>query len=104
LPMAERNPRSGLFPWATSSRLARDASTSHDYATLSFPEVGTDLLGFHLQRELGRGEFSRVYLAQQGDLANRLVVLKVSAESFAEADKLAQLQHAHIVPIYSVHR
>ena len=69
-----------------------------------FPEVGSDVLGFHLQSELGRGTFSRVYWARQGDLANRLVVLKVSAESFAEADKLAQLQHANIVPIYSVHR
>ena len=69
-----------------------------------FPEVGSDMIGFHLQSELGRGAFSRVYLARQGDLANRLVVLKVSDESFAEADKLAQLQHANIVPIYSVHR
>ncbi len=69
-----------------------------------FPTVGTDLHAFHLQCELGRGAFSRVYLARQGDLANRLVVLKVSAESFAEADKLAQLQHANIVPIYSVHQ
>lgn len=69
-----------------------------------FPEVGSDMLGFQLQSELGRGAFSRVYLARQGDLANRLVVLKVSAESFAEADKLAQLQHANIVPIYSLHR
>lgn len=69
-----------------------------------FPEVGSELHAFHLQSELGRGAFSRVYLARQGDLANRLVVLKVSAESFAEADKLAQLQHANIVPIYSVHQ
>lgn len=69
-----------------------------------FPKAGSQLLGFDLQVELGRGAFSRVYLARQGDLANRRVVLKVSSESFAEADKLAQLQHAHIVPIYSVHQ
>ncbi|MBX7166424.1 MAG: protein kinase [Pirellulales bacterium] len=61
------------------------------------------LLGFELLGELGRGSLSRVYLARQDDLANRLVVLKIAADSFAEADKLAQLQHAHIVPIYSVH-
>ncbi len=70
----------------------------------AFPEVGTELLSFLLESELGRGAFSRVYLAKQRDLANRLVVLKISAESFAEADKIAQLQHANIVPIYSVHR
>jgi eukaryotic-like serine/threonine-protein kinase len=69
-----------------------------------FPEPGADVLGFRLLSELGRGAFSRVYLARQGDLANRLVVLKLSTESFAEADKLAQLQHANIVSIYSVHR
>lgn len=69
-----------------------------------FPKAGSHLLEFELQAELGRGAFSRVYLARQGDLANRRVVLKVSSESFAEADKLAQLQHAHIVPIYSVHQ
>lgn len=69
-----------------------------------FPAVGTDLSGFHLEAELGRGAFSRVYLARQGELAGRRVVLKVSTESFAEADRLAQLQHGNIVPIYSVHQ
>ena len=91
--------RSGSIPATTDSPLS-----SADDTPLDFPEIGTDLLGFHLQSELGRGAFSRVYLARQGDLANRLVALKVSTEFFAEADKLAQLQHAHIVPIYSVHR
>ena len=57
-----------------------------------------------MESELGRGAFSHVYLARQCDLAHRLVVLKISAESFSEADKIAQLQHANIVPIYSVHR
>lgn len=52
---------------------------------------------------LGRGSYSRTFLAQRGDLAIRLVVLKVSSESIDEADKLAQLQHANIVPFYSVH-
>jgi serine/threonine protein kinase len=71
---------------------------------LRFPPAGTQLLDFFLIRELGRGALSQVYLARQGGLANRHVVLKVSTCSFGEADRLAQLQHAHIVPIYSVHR
>ena len=95
-------PASGYSHNGSNHSLARRASS--ETTSNRFPEVGSDLLGFHLQSELGRGAFSRVYLARQGDLANRLVVLKVSSDSFAEADKLAQLQHANIVPIYSVHR
>lgn len=73
-------------------------------AAEAFPAAPGEYLGFELLKELGRGAFSRVFLARQGDLAKRLVVLKVSTSSWDEADKLAQCQHAHIVPIYSVHR
>ncbi|HEV8059508.1 MAG TPA: tetratricopeptide repeat protein [Gemmataceae bacterium] len=68
------------------------------------PEVGTEFLGFRLISELGRGAFGRVYLAKQGDLANRSVALKVAADVFDESQSLAQLQHTNIVPIYSIHR
>ena len=59
---------------------------------------------FHLTAELGRGAIGRVFLARQGDLADRLVVLKVGAELTGEEISLAQLQHSNIVPVYSVHR
>lgn len=73
--------------------------------TLShFPRAGSDFLGFHLLEELGAGAFGRVYLAQQGDLANRLVALKITTDASCETNALAQLQHTNIVPIYSVHR
>lgn len=72
--------------------------------TFSLPCPGTDVLGFHILAELGSGALGKVYLARQGDLANRFVVLKFSTEQFAESQTLAQLQHTHIVPIYSVHR
>jgi serine/threonine protein kinase/tetratricopeptide (TPR) repeat protein len=72
-------------------------------ATLRLPDVGEELFGFHLRRELGRGAFARVLLAEQGDLADRPVVLKISAIEGQEPQTLAQLQHTHIVPIYSVH-
>jgi len=68
------------------------------------PEVGGQFLGFRICRELGRGAFGRVYLARQGDLADRLVALKVSADVAGESHALAQLQHTNVVPIYSVHR
>jgi serine/threonine protein kinase/tetratricopeptide (TPR) repeat protein len=67
------------------------------------PGPGDTLLGFRLLRELGRGAFARVYLAEQADLAGRPVVVKVSAVRGAEPQLLAQLQHTHIVPVYSVH-
>ncbi len=69
-----------------------------------FPAPGADFAGFRLIRELGRGAFGRVYLASQGDLADRPVALKVTAELPGEAQTLAQLQHTHVVPIYSAHR
>jgi serine/threonine protein kinase/Flp pilus assembly protein TadD len=73
-------------------------------AVTAMPEVGTEFLGFRLRAELGEGAFAKVFLAQQGDLANRSVVLKVSPTSDDESQALAQLQHTNIVPIYSVHR
>ncbi len=73
-------------------------------AVTALPDVGTELLGFRLLSELGQGAFGRVYLARQGDLANRLVVLKVSPRIDDEPQTLAQLQHTNIVPVYSVHR
>jgi serine/threonine protein kinase/Tfp pilus assembly protein PilF len=68
------------------------------------PEVGSEFLGFHLLEELGRGAFGRVFLAQQGALANRPVALKISAKLHEESQALAQLQHTNIVPIFSVHQ
>ena len=68
------------------------------------PDPGSDFLGFRLISELGRGAFGRVYLAKQGDLANRSVALKVAADVFDESQSLAQLQHTNIVPIFSIHR
>ena len=69
-----------------------------------FPQVGSEFVGFRLIGELGRGTFGRVYLGRQGELAGRLVALKVSTEVLAESQKLARLQHSHIVPIHSLHR
>jgi len=68
------------------------------------PEVGEAFAGFQLIGDLGRGAFGRVYLARQGDLADRPVALKISTGCFAESQKLARLQHTHIVPVYSFHR
>lgn len=69
-----------------------------------FPAVGSTVLDFELLRELGRGSFSRVYLARQIDLGGRLVALKVARGLPGEPQLLARLQHTHIMPIYSAQR
>jgi serine/threonine protein kinase/tetratricopeptide (TPR) repeat protein len=73
-------------------------------ALTSLPSPTQEFLGFQLVRELGRGAFGRVYLARQGDLANRFVALKVGADLRGESHFLARLQHTNIVPVYSAHR
>ena len=70
---------------------------------LTLPAVGDEFLGFRLESELGRGAIGCVFLARQEGLAHRPVALKVAPALFGESQTLAQLQHTHIVPIYSVH-
>jgi serine/threonine protein kinase/Flp pilus assembly protein TadD len=84
-------------------RSRREGQSSGTAVGSTLPDVGTELLGFRLLRELGRGSFARVFLAEQADLAGRLIVLKVSRMAGDEPQTLAQLQHTNIVPIYSVH-
>jgi serine/threonine protein kinase/predicted Zn-dependent protease len=67
------------------------------------PEPGGLFAGFRLIRELGRGAFGSVFLAEQIDLANRHVALKISPRIAGEVRTLARLQHTNIVPIYSAH-
>ncbi|MFO0849333.1 MAG: protein kinase [Gemmataceae bacterium] len=83
-------------PGATRPSADRPARTS-------FPKVGDRFLGFALKEELGRGAFARVFLAEQLDLADRLVALKVTVRPTREPQRLARLRHTNIVPIYSVH-
>src|SRR5262249_18474987 len=65
------------------------------------PDVGDSIGPYVLRRELGRGSFARVYLAEQADLANRLVVVKIATRSTREPWLLAKARHAHIVEIVS---
>lgn len=92
--------------WPTS-RLSSSRTCDIDRRSdpaIQFPDVGDEFMGFGIVRELGRGAFARVYLANQPSLANRSVVLKVTTERFCESQTLARLQHANIVPIHSVHQ
>ena len=67
-----------------------------------YPVPGDWLGEFHLLGELGRGGRGRVFLASQSDLADRLVVLKLTPLDGVEHLSLARLQHTNIVPVYSV--
>src|SRR5438477_13051643 len=69
----------------------------------ALPSPGDEVFHFRLGRELGRGAFARVFLAEQADLASRRVVVKCSTAEGSEPQTLAQLQHTNIVPIYSAH-
>lgn len=65
-----------------------------------WPEVGEVFGTFRLIEELGSGGIARVYLATQGDLGDRLVVVKATPCSSYEAAILGRLSHPHIVPIH----
>lgn len=80
---------------ATAEQLAR--------ASMELLLPGSKFDQFDLVALLGTGAFGRVFLATQGDLAQREVVLKISVDLSGEPQTLARLQHTNIVPIYSVH-
>lgn len=69
-----------------------------------FPKVGTTWGQFVIIRELGRGAFSRVYAARQVDLAQRIVAVKITTVPMGESQRLAKMQHAHVMPLYSIHQ
>ena len=66
-----------------------------------WPALGTVYRGFRLQELLGYGAFSRVYLAHDTALADRLVALKVTTLPGNEPAALGKLQHDNIVPVHA---
>lgn len=81
-----------------------DATERLGNGPTEFPDVGAFFLGFQLIGELGRGAFSRVYLAREPAVANRLVAVKVTGNARTEIGALARLRHTHIAPVLSVQR
>src|SRR5215218_10305085 len=66
-----------------------------------WPEAGTHWLDWDLIEPLGRGAFSRVFVAREPALGNREVVLKCSFAGPHEAFILGSLSHPNIVPVHS---
>ncbi len=90
----------GMWSHRSSDPTAGDRSGKA--AAPKLPDVGAEAGGFALIAELGRGAFARVFLAREASLGGRLTALKVSAAEGDEPRTLARLQHANIVPVYSV--
>jgi serine/threonine protein kinase len=62
-------------------------------------DAGETIDDFDLLALLGKGAFARVFLARQRSM-QRLVALKASADTGAEPQTLAQLDHPHIVRVF----
>lgn len=104
-------PGTSKRPWAFQSASLRFLEQSNrglaqalSEASESFPVVGDRWGDFELLEVLGTGAFATVFLARETRLANRLVALKLAAGCTGESDRLAHLQHSHIVPVHSVHQ
>src|SRR5690606_2836356 len=65
-------------------------------------QAGDTVDDFDLILGLGQGAFAHVYLARQRSM-QRLVALKVSADSGSEPQTLAQLDHDAIVRVFDQH-
>ncbi|MDP9491978.1 MAG: serine/threonine protein kinase, partial [Actinomycetota bacterium] len=80
-------------------------------AVVAEDRIGTDLAGYRIERVLGRGGMSVVYLAHDQRL-KRNVALKLLAPELAEEEGFrvrflresqlaASLDHPHVVPVYA---
>ncbi|MEQ9412115.1 MAG: serine/threonine-protein kinase [Fuerstiella sp.] len=67
-----------------------------------WPVAGDIIAGFRLLEELGRGSFGRVFRASEINLDERQVVVKLAKRGLHEAQLLARVPHAGVVPVYSV--
>ena len=101
-------------PWATRHlQILERAAALLDVATDSFrhgpsgsdagsfPAVGDRLGTLRIIRELGRGTFSRVYLAADEMLEGRRVAAKVTPHESSERCVLSQMSHPHLPRVLS---
>lgn len=70
--------------------------------SVAWPPLGSQWLDWKLTEEIGRGAFSRVFLAEEPALGNRKVVVKCSTSGPDEAFVLGKLNHPNVMPIHSI--
>ena len=87
----------GLHDACSPSFLARCTPSSPGNENL--PSAGCSIGPYFLRRELGRGSFARVFLAEQVNLENRLVVVKVATHLTREPWLLARVRHPQVVEV-----
>ena len=100
---AQRQAQEHLAPYATVA-VPGQGEESPNGEKVPWPALNETFAGFLLVRELGRGAFARVYLASEPALGGRLVAVKVSRCGALEAHTLGKLNHANIVPVFSVQK
>src|SRR5262245_55493833 len=64
----------------------------------AWPQIGDYFHGFQLERCLGHGACSRVFLAAQPALGNRKVAVKVTRQGESEAFTLGRVKHPNVIP------
>lgn len=69
---------------------------------IDWPKLEEQWLDWKLVEEIGRGAFSRVYLAEEPSLGNRRVVVKCSRYGASEAFVLGKSAHRNVMPIHSI--
>ncbi|WP_425616810.1 protein kinase [Anatilimnocola sp. NA78] len=69
-----------------------------------WPKLGEQWLDWELLDEIGRGAFSRVYLAKERSLGDREVVVKCSRFGASEAFVLGKSAHRNVMPIHSIRK
>jgi serine/threonine protein kinase len=67
-----------------------------------YPKVGEHFEEFDLRAMIGRGGWSRVFVANDRSLGGKRVVLKISVDRGQEAETQGSLDHPHIVPVNAV--
>lgn len=69
---------------------------------VKWPSVGDQVAGFKLVEPLGRGGFSRVFVARELSYESRLVAVKICRQDTHEARTLATLTHSGIGAVHYV--
>ena len=66
-----------------------DFETNETLPPEAWPQTGDTFLGFHLEQELGRGGFARVFLATEPALGNRAVAVREAGRCLVMQAKMA---------------